>query len=394
MQETRLKGSLNHKLFLVLAVMVMFFTMGTAVSAGSDYYYNQLTEQEKGYYQTIDKSGLKTGTLTPILVTKSAEKIHKNVERAVQAYAEDHPEIFWTNAAFMTHNKTEDGYWEYYIKPILNPGFSESNLTLDINLVRNTVKTIAAGASKKKTDYDKLLYIHDWLTKNNSYNTDANQTDGMQPWSAYSALADGYRPVCEGYSKAFKMVCDELGIPCVIVDNTAHMWNYVSIRGRWYAVDVTYDDPVVKKAKSNKSGRETKKNFLVGMMTKVGRDFFITSHTPGTWRANFGLKLPELMNSKYSKNNDVKSVGLNRSKATIKLTARKTTLKLKASVRPSKAINKAISWTNTNPEVAEIIGMEGAYCIVQAKAPGTTTIFVTTAEGGYTKKCVITVKQK
>ena len=30
----------------------------------------------------------------------------------------------------------------------------------------------------------------------------------------------------------------------IVSDKMNHCWNYVNIRGRWYHVDVTYDDPV------------------------------------------------------------------------------------------------------------------------------------------------------
>ena len=60
--------------------------------------------------------------------------------------------------------------------------------------------------------------------------------------------------MCEGYAKTFKLLMDELNIPCVIVIGTAtnssgetenHAWNYVQIGSSWYAVDSTWDDPVV-----------------------------------------------------------------------------------------------------------------------------------------------------
>ena len=54
---------------------------------------------------------------------------------------------------------------------------------------------------------------------------------------------DAYEPVCDGYAKAFKMVCDLLEIPCVLVVSSTHMWNNVLMDdGDWYNVDVTWDD--------------------------------------------------------------------------------------------------------------------------------------------------------
>ena len=48
---------------------------------------------------------------------------------------------------------------------------------------------------------------------------------------------------------------DALDIPCILVCGNAtndnqttesHEWNYVELDGKWYAVDCTWDDPIVR----------------------------------------------------------------------------------------------------------------------------------------------------
>ena len=68
--------------------------------------------------------------------------------------------------------------------------------------------------------------------------------------SAYSAIipGDDFEPVCDGYGGAFKVLCDELGVPCICVCGSmtsvsSHMWNYVQLEsGDWYLVDATTGD--------------------------------------------------------------------------------------------------------------------------------------------------------
>ncbi len=57
--------------------------------------------------------------------------------------------------------------------------------------------------------------------------------------------------VCEGIAKVVKLLCDELGIPCIIAVCDAdpehglkyrHAWNVIRIQGRWYHLDATYDN--------------------------------------------------------------------------------------------------------------------------------------------------------
>lgn len=60
---------------------------------------------------------------------------------------------------------------------------------------------------------------------------------------------------------------------------------------------------------------------------------------------------------------------------------------LTATVQPSNADNKAVSWSTSNPEIATV-DQEGN---VSAVAPGNTTITVTTADGNKTATCNVTV---
>ena len=63
-----------------------------------------------------------------------------------------------------------------------------------------------------------------------------------------------HESVCEGYAKACQYLLDSAGIENIIVTGTAtnnngetenHAWNYVKINDAWYALDVTWDDPII-----------------------------------------------------------------------------------------------------------------------------------------------------
>lgn len=72
-------------------------------------------------------------------------------------------------------------------------------------------------------------------------------------------------------------------------------------------------------------------------------------------------------------------------KTTAELPLNKT-LNLKATVAPSNAGNKNITWTSSEPTVATV-----ADGVVTPVAKGTTTITVTTEEGSFTATCAVTV---
>lgn len=63
-----------------------------------------------------------------------------------------------------------------------------------------------------------------------------------------------------------------------------------------------------------------------------------------------------------------------------------TTAQLVATVSPDNAANKAVSWTSSNPSVATV--SDGN---ITALSAGTSTITVTTVDGGYSATCLVTV---
>jgi uncharacterized protein YjdB len=81
----------------------------------------------------------------------------------------------------------------------------------------------------------------------------------------------------------------------------------------------------------------------------------------------------------------VTSVTLN---CTSKALSMGDTLQLTATVNPSNAMNQKVSWS-TSDETVATVNEEG---LVTATGYGTAEITVTTEDGGYTKKCCITVK--
>ena len=92
--------------------------------------------------------------------------------------------------------------------------------------------------------------VHDYLIDNAEYDQTLAKPNIR---NIYGTLIEK-SCVCEGYAEAFKYLLDALDIPCVIVSGTAtnsqgetenHAWNYVQLNGIWYAVDCTWDDPII-----------------------------------------------------------------------------------------------------------------------------------------------------
>jgi uncharacterized protein YjdB len=82
----------------------------------------------------------------------------------------------------------------------------------------------------------------------------------------------------------------------------------------------------------------------------------------------------------------VKGVKLNKKSLSLKVKAKNT---LRATITPSNATNKGVTWSSSNKKVATV-SKSG---VVTAKGKGTTTITVKTKEGSHKAKCKVTVKR-
>ena len=100
---------------------------------------------------------------------------------------------------------------------------------------------VASITSDSMSQIAKERAIHDWIINNTQY----DQT--YSTYDPYNTLIN-HTGVCEGYSLLAQKMFTIAGIESIVVEGTgnggSHAWNMVHIDGRWYHVDVTWDDPV------------------------------------------------------------------------------------------------------------------------------------------------------
>jgi hypothetical protein len=102
---------------------------------------------------------------------------------------------------------------------------------------------IAELTGSGRSDWEKMLIIHDELIRRISYDTSLDQAVN----NTASALLNGIT-LCKGYAQSFKLVCDVLGLECLVISGQSegieHAWNLVRLDDNYYHIDVTHDDPV------------------------------------------------------------------------------------------------------------------------------------------------------
>ena len=236
----------------------------------NDYFYNQLEETSKIFYRAFEsnKENMKTGNyridfgdaFSDILNSSGGEeKLGDYYQSAVETYIYDHPEVFYINVNKMYLNiETTTRGSEVTYNVFINAGNQGSYLDSaysskeQINTAISEIESVKNQILSQKTGdiYQDIKMVHDYLVDNVEYDTTISKPN---IYNIYGTLVSG-SSVCEGYAKSFKYLMDELGIPCVIVigkgtnssgQSENHAWNYVQINEIWYAVDSTWDDPVV-----------------------------------------------------------------------------------------------------------------------------------------------------
>ena len=245
---------MKKRLTAFFAAVFLLFSLSEAADASSSTYRNQLGRIENEIYDAM-ASYLPQGydsfsyEFSQPAAYASAEEANSSlqtqVSRAYEAFYRDYPDVFCldkSGVSFSAQYYTASDV--LYISGFsLKVAFTASSYQSQKAALEQAVNAILQGASG--TDYDKARYFHDAILDRCSYNSGAVSVYQPMSCEAYGALVEG-SAICEGYAKAFKLLCNRAGIACEIVGGTvngeAHMWNYVQIGGDYYLVDATFDD--------------------------------------------------------------------------------------------------------------------------------------------------------
>ncbi len=283
-------------------------------------YYHQLDENAKIIYQELEKNldNMKSGTYNiqfgktfdDLLHQENGEEsLNQSFQLAINALNFDHPDLFYLDVSkiyLLTKITTKLWKTTYEVEigssqgqSYLNVAFANEN---DVNQAINRIQAEKENikATLKGDIENQIKGVHDYLVDQLEYDSTLSK-DNI--YNLYGALIN-HSTVCEGYARSFKYLMDDLGIPCLIACGVAvnssgetenHAWNYVCLNGNWYAIDVTWDDPVIV-------GRGYVSNSIKYKYYLKGSDEFFQNHTEdGNIVGNANFQYPILSRTNYEK---------------------------------------------------------------------------------------------
>ena len=213
-----------------------------------NFYYEQLSENEKNYYTTI-LNAIKSGaTECDVGYDVPTETLYK----VLIALYNDNPEVVVPGSYQLYRSGYTGGpMMTTYYTGVTQDKVTEFNLcnTLANEMLADIYSTLGGDFSQQNI----VKHIYDYLVLNVDYDgTVANNQDVRSVFFTH-------RSVCTGYSKTFQYLCNLAGIDCTIVNGFAdggrgietHEWNLVRYADGTYAYyDVTFGDVYENRAVS------------------------------------------------------------------------------------------------------------------------------------------------
>lgn len=208
----------------------------TEESPYKSYAFDNLTETEQQIYTAIADAAAnhEERVILPVPVSWAT------CRKAYIAVFRMEADIFWLSSKLRPSDPEKivnELYLHYDFTPEECQKMSEE--------IEAAAADVLAKAQTLSSDYEKLKLFHDFLV----LNVDFSDTEDATTGTVYGGLV-GKALRCGGYAKTIRWLCNRAGIENTIADGEsngiAHTWNKVKCGGRWYNLDATWDDPVIR----------------------------------------------------------------------------------------------------------------------------------------------------
>lgn len=198
------------------------------------HYYNRLNSVEREAYDSMLAKAQKHEKQAVLPMLSEGQ-----ISNVFQALCYDNPMLFCLENQFGWGKSGKNTFIEFHYANTVQE-CSEKAAKME-QAVDEAMQHLRGGMD----DFEKELALHDWLAARCEY-----EESGSSAYTAYGALVNG-KAVCEGYSKAMQLLLNRAGISGFLITGQAvtngvaggHMWNIVTVNGKNYHLDVTWNVP-------------------------------------------------------------------------------------------------------------------------------------------------------
>ena len=162
------------------------------------------------------------------------------------AYRDNYPELA------RKYGANDLALWNHYITDGEKEGRLCRSTDPYVDAIMRTMDVAAAIAKSTKDEGERVKLAHDFLVHNCGFDYKRYMLDTV-PAASYNprGLWEDHYMVGQGYAETLDIMLRFMGIPTRVVKGEAyyntgwsnHAWNQVKIEGKWYYLDVAWDDP-------------------------------------------------------------------------------------------------------------------------------------------------------
>jgi hypothetical protein len=229
----------------------------------SRYYYQDLTEDEKKFYdayceslneflssdidayqiQSVDENDQPATLYTTRMVNVPESVSNERVDEIATLLEYENPQFFF-HFSYAAHVSGTGDQKVDYVYPVVLDEFREGGVRMEAAYqIMELVEDYLAEAKAGKSILEKESIVRKEIIEYVHYQYDENGETNWENLYQTSASAILYgATVCAGYTKMFAMLRNALQVPTISVTSLSHAWNEIQMDGKWYNVDITWDD--------------------------------------------------------------------------------------------------------------------------------------------------------
>ena len=215
-----------------------------------EFYYQQMNKAQQNAYRAMLDGFESLSPEFPVLRLDG-----KELSDIFFRLRLDHPAIFYVEGFHYRFAQNSE-----YVQMIPEYMFEKKKIKEMKTALESRISRLVRQAEGMAPE-EKEKYVHDFICSNVTY----DKLKKQYSHEIIGPLQQGIG-VCEGIAKTVKILCDRMGLECLIAISESapdrgiryrHAWNLVKLKNTWYHLDATFD---------NSLGRYGQKRFSDGWM--------------------------------------------------------------------------------------------------------------------------------